>query len=198
MQRIASAAAHPATPASLAGIALVALCFLGLQWQDDLIDRDFQLLTPADERAMAWIKSSVSPNARFLVNSIPAYGGTLIAGSDGGWWIPLLAGRESTLPPLTYGSEGFEQPDYYARVNGLAARLRGKPLTDASPTRIDLTSPDNLKALREAGVTHVYTGAHAAPPPEVADHIDTAALRQSSAFRLIYDREGAQIFELVK
>lgn len=198
MQRLTSVTGRPVAQAGLAGVALLGLCFSGLTWHDDVIDYNFQLFTAADEHAMGWIKANIPTNARFLVNTIPAYGGTLVAGSDGGWWIPLLAGRQSTLPPLTYGSEGFERPDYYDEVNGFAARLRGKPLTDGSPTRIDLTTSDNLEALHEAGVTHVYRGAHAAPGPESADHIDTNALRHSSDFRLIYDHDGVLIFELVK
>src|SRR5690606_6528884 len=62
------------------------------------------LVTRPDLRAAAWIREQTPEDARFLVNSFFAYGGSSIVGSDGGWWLPLLAGRQTTLPPLTYSS----------------------------------------------------------------------------------------------
>jgi len=41
-----------------------------------------------------------------------AYGDSVIVGSDGGWWLPLLARRQTTLPPINYGSEQGVRADY--------------------------------------------------------------------------------------
>ncbi len=160
-------------------------------------DPQYQLFTKADARAMEWIKTSVPSDASFLVNSFPAYGGTLIAGTDGGWWIPLLTGRQTNLPPLTYGSERGEADDFDVRVNRFAEELRGQPLTNSSPIRIDLTIPTALEMLRKAKIKFIYIGAHQAPGPEVADQIDMAVLESSPSFRKVYEDGGVRIYEFV-
>jgi hypothetical protein len=189
---------RPAAHGAALAVALGAVCMWGTLWLRDVADPAQQMLTPADERAMAWIRDNTPADARILVNSFPAYGGSLIAGTDGGWWIPLLTGRRTNLPPLTYGSEQWERDGFYLETNRLPEALRGRPLRDGSPVRIDLTTPDNRARLREAGLRFVYSGANPTPGPDRADRIDTAALRASDAFRMIYDHDGVQIFQLVQ
>ncbi|MCC7359652.1 MAG: hypothetical protein IT317_09255 [Anaerolineales bacterium] len=181
-----------------AGAALLAGSVWGLAWQNQhLYDSAYQLFTPADAQAFAWIEANTAPEARFFVNTFPAYGGTLIAGSDGGWWLPLLAQRATNLPPLTYGSERGEQADYSRQVNALAVAVRGRPLSDGAPIALDLTTPDNYARLTAAGYGYVYLGAHANPAAGSADHIDAAALQaRPDLFELVYAEAGAQIFRL--
>lgn len=176
---------------------MLMLTIWGVSWQQNIVDVNYELLTPADWRAMAWIRANTPADARFLVNAFPAFGGTLIAGSDGGWWIPLLARRQTNLPPLTYGSEQASPPDVGYHVNTLAESLRGRPLTDATPVLIDLSKPEALQALRAAGMSYVYNGAHASPGPPSADHFDVQALRISPAWQLIYSQDGVEIFQIV-
>jgi len=109
---------------------------------------NFMLVTPADERAMVWIRANTSSSARFLVNGFFAYGDTVVVGADGGWWIPLLAGRENTIPPLTYGSEAPVSADYPRQVNELVSQLQAS----------DLSTAESLKLLKQKGITHVYVG----------------------------------------
>ncbi len=109
---------------------------------------NFMLVTPTDERAMAWIRANTPPDAKFLINGFLAYGGLGVMGADAGWWIPLLAGRENTIPPLTYVSETPFSPDYPRQVHTLMALL------DAS----DLSSPTGLATLKENDITHIYVG----------------------------------------
>jgi hypothetical protein len=194
----ASALARPPIQRALTALAIGAVCVWGVSWSQGVADHSQQLLTPADEHAMAWIRDNVPVDARLLVNSFPAYGGTLIAGTDGGWWIPLLAGRQTNLPPMTYGGERWESSTYYSEVNGLPEALRGRPLRDGTPVRVDLTVPANLQLLRDRGIDYVYSGANPTPGPDRADRIDAAALRTSVDFRLVYDRDGVQIFQLVQ
>jgi hypothetical protein len=70
------------------------------------------LVTHADLRAASWIQENVPAEARFLVNSFFAYSGSAVVGSDAGWWLPLLAHRQTTLPPLSYGLEPEPWPGY--------------------------------------------------------------------------------------
>lgn len=166
----------------LATGAAILVSVWALRWQSQLIDRQFQLFTPADDAAMAWIRDNTPPDARILVNMFPAYGGTLFAGSDGGWWIPLLTKRQTTLPPLTYGSERAESPDYAKRINQFGYALRQNPLP----------SDAGIALLREAGISYIYSGANNTRP----DKFDVAALKQNPAFRVAYDRDGVTIFAL--
>ncbi len=181
---------------ALVGVGVLLLVGGGTREQVQMVDGTTQMVTHADIRAMAWIRENTSPDARVLVNTFPAYGGTLVAGTDAGWWLPLLAGRQTTLPPLTYGSEWGEREDYAHRVNTLAQTLRGRKLTNSAPVKIDLTTPDARTTLREANIEYVYSGAH--PSPEKADRINTALLRESPAFRLVYQSGGVEIFQRVQ
>lgn len=167
-----------------AGCVMAGLSIWSVGWQQRIIDPTFQLFTPADAQAMTWIKQATPPDARFAVNMMPAYGNTLFAGTDGGWWITLLTGRETTLPPITYGSEHGPTPDYYRKVNALGFALREHPLPAA----------EGIQLLRDNGIRYVYSGAHVGQP----DPIDVGALRAHSAFRVVYARDGVTIFELVQ
>lgn len=178
-------------------LAVVAVIGWGVSWQVAIVDDSARIVTHTDMRAMAWIRKNTPSDARFLVNSFPAYGGTVVAGTDAGWWLPLLTGRQSSLPPITYGTEWGEEQDYATQVNRLATTLRGHPLTNLSPLAVDLTTPAVLRALREEGIDYIYSGAHASPGPDHADHIDTALLRASPSFRLVYEQGGVEIFEFV-
>jgi hypothetical protein len=184
--------------AIVAGAGMAAVCAFGLTWLPGIVNRNQQMLTAGDEQAMQWIRDNTPADARFVVNTFPGYAGTLIAGTDGGWWITQLADRWTNLPPMTYGSEKWARDDFYALTNGFVASLRGKALTDIAPVTVNLASAENVQRLRDAGITHVYIGANATPGPDVADRIDADALRNSDAFRLIYDQAGVQIFELVQ
>ncbi|MFC1466515.1 MAG: DUF6541 family protein [Candidatus Brachytrichaceae bacterium NZ_4S206] len=188
---------HAYLPTTL-GATLVVGLWGAATWLPGVVEPTRQMLTPADERAMAWIAANLPEEARFVVNTFPAYGGSLIAGTDGGWWIPLMTRRATNLPPITYGSEAFEDPMFYRQTNAFAAALRGAPLTDPTPRAINLATPENVQRMREAGFTHVYKGANQMPGPAQADWIDTSALRNSDHFQLVYELDGVEIFALVK
>ncbi|MCB0216766.1 MAG: hypothetical protein H6648_09065 [Caldilineae bacterium] len=147
-------------------------------WQDrDLLDPAFQLVHPADEAAMAWIRANTPPDARFLVGSFAAFGDTVQAGDDAGWWLPLLAEpRSSTLPPITYGIERGYAPDYRLRVNALAALWQA-----------DLDGAASRAALAEAGVTHAYVGVS-------GKALDRGALAASPYWRRVHAEAGAEVY----
>lgn len=175
-------------------VALLALVGTTAGWQSQIASAT-PMVTPADLTAAAWIGQNTPPDARFLVNSFPAYGGTIVAGTDAGMWLPLLAGRAVTVPPSTYGSERGDPPDLALRVNKLAAALRGRPLTEPKPSRVEI-KPKHMALLRASGVTYVYCGASAVPGPDIADQISVEKLRANPLFELVYDAGGVQIFRL--
>lgn len=188
----------PALAGPMLGVAaLAALAAWGAAGQASIASTSFQLVRPADMAAMDWIRASTPPDARFLVNSTPAYGGTLVAGTDAGWWLALLAGRPSTLPPITYGSERGEAANYQVGVNALSQKLRGDFLTNGAPVLVDLARPEAIKALQNNRIRYIYIGATAGREATTADTIDTTLLRDNPAFRLVYEREGVEIYEFV-
>ncbi len=161
----------------LAGLVIAAA---GLRaWQDrDLLEPAFRLVHPADEAAMAWIGQNTPPDARFLVGSFSAFGDTVQAGDDAGWWLPLLAEpRTSTLPPITYGIERGFDPGYREAVNDLARLWQA-----------DLDGESTRRALAEAGVSHAYVGVTGA-------QLDRAALAASPYWRRIHAEGGAEVYE---
>ena len=145
------------------------------------------LVTRPDVRAASWIDENLSSDARFLVNSCFTHGGTSVIGADGGWWLPLLAGRQITVPPQVYVGEVEPGSDYWQEVQELARRMLDQDLDDASL----------LSLLRKQGVTHVYLGQKqggVACPGDKA--IDPGQLDESDAFEQIYRQNRVWIFAL--
>lgn len=105
------------------------------------------MVEPADLRAFDWIRRSTPADARFLVNGFFPNPGVVV-GSDGGWWLPLLARRQSTLPPILYIAEQGPRPDYRLWINDLYATIHD----------LGVTHPQTIARLRERAVTHVYLG----------------------------------------
>jgi hypothetical protein len=138
---------------------------------------------------MAWIRENTPEDARFLVNSFFAYGGSVVVGSDGGWWLPFMTGRANTVPPLNYGTEQGPQPDYREWVNDLTRQIQGMGMDD----------PATLTMLRERGITHVYIGQQQGrvnySGPDV---LDPEALLRSARYRLVYYQDRVWVFEVVR
>jgi hypothetical protein len=180
--------------------AVVAVSVAGLGWQRTLVPPYDRMVTSADMAAFEWVRASTPPDARFLVHSHPIYAGAMIVGTDAGWWLPLLAARQTNVPPLPYGSERSVDPNYPQQVAHLAEVLRRKPLSDLRGRGIDLSLPEAQQALRDAGITYVYIGAQplqGAGTLSVVDRIDTDKLRDNPAFRRVYARDGVEIYQFV-
>jgi hypothetical protein len=105
------------------------------------------LATSADVHALEWIRTHTPPETRFAVGVQPWIGGSYI-GIDGGYWIPLIAGRESILPPGLY--PWVMPPERVVSITRLLGTwYEAGQVGDAAM----------LGALRESGVTHLYFGA---------------------------------------
>jgi hypothetical protein len=150
---------------------------VALAWTGrDVVVARHVLVTGADERAMAWIRQHTPGDAVFLVGCLPAYGDTVCAGDDAGWWLPLLADRPGTVPPITYALETTIDPGYRDQVNRLAALWRA-----------DLDGAATRAALAAAGVRYAYAGA-------TGHALDRARLAASPHWQRVYDRDGVQIY----
>ncbi|MEA3407147.1 MAG: DUF6541 family protein [Chloroflexota bacterium] len=135
------------------------------------------LVTEDDLHAAEWIASHTPPEARFLVNA-RRWQGEVYVGTDGGYWLPLLAGRDTTMPCVFY-SQGT--PAYREEVNALAQAVEG--VEDVDDTQL-------LQHLVDAGVTHVYVGAKggALKPHE---------LEASPHYERIYATGPAHVYKFV-
>ena len=184
----------------LAILISMAVSISGLQWQRDLVPDYYRMVTTADLQAFDWIRKNTPADAQFFVHSQPLYGGTMIVGTDAGWWLPLMANRQTNVPPMTYGSEQSMPADWGPKVNQLAALTRRAPLNDERKQAVDLSIPKIQQALRNAHLRYVYIGSQPLQGEKAflaIDRIDVDKLRKSSAFRLVYDQAGVLIFEMV-
>ena len=147
----------------------------------------FALATRPDLRAAAWVRANTPPEARFLVNAFFAYNDSLTAGSDGGWWLPYLGGRLSTLPPLTYGVEQGPLPNHIRWTNAVAAAILEK----------GVDHPEVLRLLQERGVTHAYIGQQQGGVNSPGPLLPVEALLASPHYRPVYHQDRVWIFEIV-
>jgi hypothetical protein len=147
------------------------------------------LVTRPDIQAAEWIQQNTPQDALFLVNSIFAYGDTLIVGSDGGWWLPLLARRQTTLPPINYSSESGPRPDYTPWVNALTTEIQNK----------GITHPDVLALLHARGVTYVYVGQRQGRVNYGGPYtLEPVQLLANPYFRPVYHQDRVWVFEIVQ
>ncbi len=172
-------------------LATVILLSLGGAWERmrDLQIARHALVTRPDIRAMAWVREHTPNEAVFLVNSFFAYGGGAVVGSDGGWWLPLLAGRANTVPPLNYTSERGPDQNYVDWVNALTAQIQAEGIEHPRTT-------DMLRAHR---VTHIYIGQRQGRVNYEGPHVlQPALLLRSGLFRLLYHQDRVWVFQVVR
>jgi hypothetical protein len=179
----------PQLVTSLAVAAGVVVVVWGVNWQRNILDRRFQVFTPADEAAVAWIRRELPQDATIYVNNFPAYG-SLYAGSDGGWWLPLLTQRRTNLPPITYGSEAGEKPGAIQAVGAINKRIN--TLLQQQPN-----APETATALREAGFEYLYDGKAASIlDPSIHEFITPQALADAADFTVVYQQDGVTIWKV--
>lgn len=131
-----------------------------------------------DMKAIEWIKSNTPDSARFMVNLFHfGFNERSISGSDAGYWLPLLAKRQTVVLPLSFTIERADAPDTMARLIALD-RLGGQ-----------LATPQSLDILRQNGVTHVFVGARGGP-------IVIDEMLRSPAFMLEYQSGSAYVFRV--
>ena len=156
---------------------LVAVSLAGARYTAALVAPENGFVREADVVAMAWVRENVPADALFHVNGMFWTPG-LVHGLDAGYWIPYLAGRQVTIPPETYSSDGT--PEYAAAINRRAREL----LTAA-------TASELRQLFRKYGVTHVYIGSR------VTEMRPAFFQAEPGLFRPVYDSGGVWIFEAV-
>jgi hypothetical protein len=180
VQRLQEVLARPA-PRLSGGLVAAGLCAAavwGAVQIPPLFEPNDALADASDRQAARWMLASLPADARLLVNSaVRPWNPDYVVPTDGGYWMPLLARRATTLLPLVYpGERGVAMSDVE----------RMEQLSRAS---VRIGAPETVAQLRSSRVTHVYVGARGGP-------IDEAALAQSPAFRRVYQRGAVSIYEL--
>jgi hypothetical protein len=179
---------QPRAAAPLALLAVLAGCAWGLPQRASAVEPTAALVTPPDLRAMAWIRVNVPADALFVVNS-RIYHQTSAIGTDAGWWLPLLAGRQNLMPPqYAFTSEAERTPGYRRSILDLLRTLRADP----APSRAA------LDALCRVGATHVYVGQqqNMAGSEEGRMSFDPAALAASPYFEVLYQQDRVWVLAL--
>jgi hypothetical protein len=147
---------------------------------------EYALTTRADLRAFEWIRDNLPPESKFLVNAFFAYEGSAIVGSDAGWWLPLLANRETNLPPLLYLTERGPRPDFPAWVNQLVAQIQ----------RTGLDHSTVLDELKLRGIEYLYIGQRHGLVNTSQPLIKLDTLTNHPGFELVYHQDRVWIFQI--
>lgn len=146
------------------------------------------MLTRPDTQAMQWIMDNTPPTSRFLVNSFFAYNNYVVAGSDAGWWLTLLTHRQTTLPPMNYGSEQGPSPDYRQWINRLPSLVLNNGLDD----------PAVLDEMKKRQITHVFIGQQQGSVNYLGPKLEPSLLLKSFNYRLVYHQDRVWIFETMQ
>jgi hypothetical protein len=134
------------------------------------------LATRDDLAAMDWIRRYVPTDARFLIN-VRHWQDSTYVGADGGYWIPLLTGRDTILPPAVYV---YGSVEYVKGVNDLAKAIIAIESFNEKSVR---------QLLDDNGVTHVYVGAR-------GGSITPQMLMDSPYYRPVYSNGAVWIFRV--
>ena len=179
---------HPSVTVFLA-ISFIIVGIVGARFRLREI-RPFQhsLVTYPDLSASEWIRNNLPHETKFLVNAFFAYSGSLIVGSDAGWWLPLLSGRRTMLPPMPYVSEKGPSPDYVTKTNQLVKLINAK----------GVNNQEVKETLKDKQITHIYIGqqqgrVNAPVPP----YLDVDKLIKDPDFELLYHKNLVWIFKIL-
>jgi len=172
-------------------IGLIFISGLAAWKQRSLVSpKTYALITRPDRLAMEWIKTNTTTEELFLVQGFPIYNGASAVGADAGWWIPLLTGRENTMPPQYALLNELPVPeDYTRRIVQLTSFLIAHPLG----------SPESIEMICQTGVSHIYSGQRAGKIGAAARQLfaPRALTQIPSAFDLVYHQDNVYIFRVV-
>lgn len=131
-----------------------------------------------DLAAGAWLRANSPPGAGVLVASSHWHLGSY-RGLDGGYWLPLTAGRAASIPGVLYV---YGTPDTVRAIGALNAEIsRGDALADA----------EILALMDRAGADYVYVGPEGAGAP---GKLSAERLRRHPGLVEVYARDGVAIF----
>jgi len=168
-------------------IIITVLSFWGsLQRYRDIQPQTFTLVTRPDIRAAKWIKMHIPENGYFLVNSFLAFSNTTVVGSDAGWWIPVLANRNTTLPPINYVFEKNVYKEYPQDLKNF--------ITIMNEHSWDLDQ--TIELIKAKNISYVYIGQQRGNVNFSGSILDPIKLMTSSFYKLVYHQDWVWIFKV--
>lgn len=175
---LGSAARRAHVTRAVPALVVVALAVAGAWRMRDIVNPATVIVQAPDVAAAAWIRAHTPATARFVVATAPWHLGTY-RGLDGGYWLPLLADRPTTMPAALYT---YGAPADVRAVGALAATVaRGDALDDAAL----------LATMAAAGADYVYVGPASAGKREA---LSVVRLRNHPGLVGVYDHAGVAIF----
>jgi hypothetical protein len=168
-----------------AGVIVGAALWGGLGQKNIAQPDTYALATRPDMRAMEWIAQNTPVDSRFLVEGFRLYGYTAV-GADAGWWLPLLAGRENTMPPqYALMNEAPQSQDYSRQVVQLVGQIE----------ETGITSTESLDLLCRWGISHVYIGqGQGKVSIESPQLFRPADFENNPQFRPVYRQDRVRIY----
>jgi lipid-A-disaccharide synthase-like uncharacterized protein len=136
-------------------------------------------VTPEDLKAMDWIEQNTPPDATFAVNTyfwLPR----APHGTDAGYWIPYLTGRQMTAGVMLLNLGTSEYQSSVVDTSRLVEQLE--------------TEPAALEGLYERGVDFVYVGERGDVD---GPGLNPALLAQSDRAELVYRDSGVYLFRIL-
>jgi hypothetical protein len=131
-----------------------------------------------DLTAAQWIKANTPPDALFAENTYRfGFSSNFVIGIDAGYWLPLIADRQTVTLPMIFDIEKFRQPD------GL------RPLLDLYNLGADLTTQPAVDYLHKEQISYVYIGEKGGP-------INVDLLLKSDHFSLVYQKDKVYVFRV--
>ena len=166
-------AARPAWVQTMVWLIVLVLGLTGAPRALGVLNPETLLLWPADLPALRWAAAATPPESLFAVN-LRLWQTGIYTGTDGGYWLPVLAGRPALVPPPVY-------------VHGPAARERHARLAVLAAAQAD---PARYLALaRAAGAQYLFVGARGGPLP--LDLLD-----RQPGLRLVYSDGRVRVYWL--
>jgi hypothetical protein len=143
-----------------------------------LITPENGFVQPADSEAMQWLQAHIPANTLFFINT--HFWTPIVAeGTDGGYWIPLLTGRQTITPAQIYSSDG--SPEYADFINQRAREF------------VEVSSPEQFwQAIIKYNITHIYLGSRQSGlSPDIF-------LNYPTRFKTLYAKDHVWIFQVIR
>lgn len=125
---------------------LYGLCAALLGWgawgTHTIVNPGTVLAGEADRQAIEWIDQNIPREAKFFIN-VSHWQFGIYRGSDGGWWITPLTGRQTLLPVALYP---MGEPAYVQQVNQLAEKA----------SRVKGCTPEFWEIIRSESFDYIY------------------------------------------
>jgi hypothetical protein len=159
---------------------LFGLCVALLGWgawgTRTIVNPGTILAGEADRRAIAWIDQNTPQDAKFFIN-VNHWQFGIYRGSDGGWWITTLTGRETLLPVALYP---MGEPAYVQQVRQLAERAG----------QVKGCTPEFWGIIREEGFDYLYltVGKGSLQPKSLAG---------CPGLVRVYEQDGIYIYQVI-